>query len=44
MAEAQVPGEFWHRQGQLAAEKRFKGSKYRASGPKFSVQETGQEN
>lgn len=39
MAEARVPGEFWHSQGQLAAEKRFKGSKYWASGPKFPVRE-----
>lgn len=39
MAEAWVPGEFWHCLGQLAAEKRFKGSKCWASGSKFSVQE-----
>lgn len=28
MTEVPVPGEFWQHQGQLAAEKRFKGSKY----------------
>lgn len=39
MTEVQVPGEFWHHQGQLAAEKRFKGSKYWTSGSNFSVQE-----